>query len=108
MHLTTHLEASLMTLVLKTGILIFGFSLTIGLSPVAYSDATKIAELSDSINKNLAARDWDAVDENYEEIYSVYQSDHGAVSSQALAMAKVLGQWKIQAYRHGLLSESPE
>jgi hypothetical protein len=72
-----------MTLVQKTVVLIFGFSLTIGLSPVAYSDATKIAELSDSINTNLAARNWDAVGENYEEIYAVYQSDHGEVSSQA-------------------------
>ena len=92
----------------KTLTFIVGLALTIGVNSVAYSDAAKIAELSDSISKSLAARNWDAADAEYEEIYSVYQSDHGTGSRQALAMAKVLGQWKIQAYRSGLLSKPRE
>ena len=97
-----------MILVRKNFTLIVGLVLAMGVSPVAYSDAAKIAELNDSIGKNLAARSWDAADAGYEELYSVYQIDHGAGSGHALAMAKVLGQWKIQAYRSGLLSKPRE
>ncbi len=96
-----------MMVVRKKITLVVGFALTIFLASNTYSDAESIARISDSIGQNVAGQSWDAVDAGYEELYSVYQSDYGVGSRQALAMAKVLGQWKIQSYRSELLSKSP-
>lgn len=75
---------------------------------VSAVSAQGIAELTDSIGKNVAAQNWDEVDQGYETLYSAYQAEHGVASRQALSMAKVLGEWKIQAYRNELLTERPE
>lgn len=96
-----------MILMWKIFTLVAGLALTVCLSSNAYSDAESIARISDSIGQNVATQSWDAVDAGYEELYAVYQSDYGVGSRQALAMAKVLGQWKIQAFRSELMSKSP-
>lgn len=75
---------------------------------VSAGSAQGISELTDSIGKNVAAQNWDEVDQGYEALYSAYQAEHGVASRQALSMAKVLGEWKIQAYRNELLTERPE
>jgi|GEM_PF-1308020 hypothetical protein len=80
--------------------------LLISAASVAHSDEARIAELSESIGANVASKNWDAADADYEQLYSVYLEDFGAASRQAIAMSKVLGDWKIQAHRSGLLSES--
>lgn len=71
------------------------------------ASAQDIAELTDSIGKSVASRNWDKADDGYEALYSAYQAEYGSGSRQALSMAKVLGEWKIQAYRNKLLSELP-
>lgn len=80
-------------------------SLAICAALSTHANAAEIADITDSIGVNIASQNWNAVDAGYEELYEEYQIEYGVGSGQALAMAKVLGEWKIQAYRDGRLSE---
>ncbi len=73
---------------------------------ISYSNAADISDITASVSTNISTQNWDALDSDYERLYLAYQDAYGPESDQALAMAKVLGQWKIQAHRDGRLSES--
>jgi hypothetical protein len=97
-----------MILIRKIYTLVAGLALMLCLSTNTYSDAEEIAAITDSLGKNMASQNWDAVDGEYHQLYLAYQDEYGAGSRQALAMAKALGDWIIQAYRSQLLSKDAD
>lgn len=70
--------------------------------------AQEIDQITGSIQTHIASQNWDGADQGYEALYQAYKAEYGAGSGRALAMAKVLGEWKIQAFRNDLLSGSEE
>lgn len=94
-----------MTFLRKIPTLIFVPALVICAVLSAQANAASVADITESISTNITSQNWDAVDRGYEQLYEAYQNEYGAGSGQALAMAKVLGEWKIQAFRDGRLSE---
>ena len=52
---------------------------------------------------NIAVRDWQAVDQNFDQLLWIYRRNYPDGDQKLLNIFDQVGRWKIQAYRDGLL-----
>ncbi len=59
--------------------------------------------LQNITESNIALRDWDAVDQNFDQLLWIYRRNYADGDPELLKIYDQVGRWKIQAYRDGLL-----
>jgi tetratricopeptide (TPR) repeat protein len=59
--------------------------------------------LQNITESNIALRDWDAVDQNFDQLLWIYRRNYADGDPELLKIYDQAGRWKIQAYRDGLL-----
>jgi hypothetical protein len=72
----------------------------------ADSVTDQVTSVNKRISENIKSQNWDALDKNYQELYSLFSQNYEPDNSMVASITKVLGRWKIQAYRSKLLSEN--
>lgn len=59
------------------------------------------------IETNIAAEDWNELDQNYEQLLWVHRRNYGNTDPRLLPIIDKIGRWKIQAYTEHLLKAKP-
>lgn len=59
--------------------------------------------LQNITESNIALRDWDAVDQNFDQLLWIYRRNYADGDPELLNIYDQVRRWKIQAYRDGLL-----
>jgi len=67
----------------------------------------QISILEKIIEINIHIKDWESLDQNYDQVLWVYRRNYAEDDPYLLSQVYATGKWKIQTYRFGLLDKEP-